>query len=274
VPVPVVAAAVCPHPPILIPELAAGAATELASLRESCDAAVAGLCRAAPAALVVVGSAPRAAVFRPPWQADFRPWGVDVSCQYGPAAAAPGESWSAGEPGEGWSGAASSEGWSGGAAELPLSLAVGVWLLARSGYRPPDDATGWAAYAVGADQTPERCAKLGAALAGGERVALLVLGDGSACHGEKSPGYADARAEPFDDAVAAALATVDPDRLLAMDAPLSTELRCAGRPAWQVLAGAVAAGAGSERERPWRGELLYRAAPYGVGYFVATWTRG
>ena len=37
---PVIAAAVCPHPPLLVPEVAAGAASELDDLRAACLAAI------------------------------------------------------------------------------------------------------------------------------------------------------------------------------------------------------------------------------------------
>jgi hypothetical protein len=55
------------------------------------------------------------------------------------------------------------------------------------------------------------------------------------------------------------------DALTALDPEQARELLVVGRAPWQVLAGA-AQGAGLE------GELLYDAAPYGVGYFVAAWT--
>jgi aromatic ring-opening dioxygenase LigB subunit len=101
-------------------------------------------------------------------------------------------------------------------------------------------------------------------VAGDERVALLVMGDGTARRSVSAPGYVDERAEGFDAAVAAALKTADADALLALDPHLGDELLVAGRVAWQVLAGAAGNGC--------TGELLYDEAPYGVGYFVATWT--
>ena len=47
-----------------------------------------------------------------------------------------------------------------------------------------------------------------------ERVALLVIADGSACHGDDAPGRRDDRAAAFDAAVAAALAAGDPAALV------------------------------------------------------------
>jgi aromatic ring-opening dioxygenase LigB subunit len=114
------------------------------------------------------------------------------------------------------------------------------------------------------------CAEQGAAVVAESerRTALLVMGDGSACRGPKSPGYDDPRAGAYDEGVARALAGADADALLGLDPVLSAELKVAGRAAWQVLAGAVRAAGGD-----WRGELSYQAAPYGVSYFVANWVR-
>jgi hypothetical protein len=52
-----VGAALCPHPPALLPALAAGAAPELDTLRAACDAAVTSLTAAQPTVVVVVGAA-------------------------------------------------------------------------------------------------------------------------------------------------------------------------------------------------------------------------
>jgi aromatic ring-opening dioxygenase LigB subunit len=96
-------------------------------------------------------------------------------------------------------------------------------------------------------------------------VGLLVMGDGSACRSEKAPGYLDERAAAFDASVAAALAAADTAALTTLDEGLAAELRAVGRASWQVLAGA-AEGTGLT------GTLLYEGAPFGVGYFVATWS--
>jgi aromatic ring-opening dioxygenase LigB subunit len=93
----------------------------------------------------------------------------------------------------------------------------------------------------------------------------LVLGDGSNRHGPRAPGSEDERAPSFDDAVAKALAKADAEALLALDPALADELGAGGRVPWQVLAGVGDS---------WRAELLYSAAPFGVGYHVAVWERG
>lgn len=52
-----VAAAVCPAPPLLVPEVAAGAAAELGDARTACSDALAVLAASRPDLLVVVGAA-------------------------------------------------------------------------------------------------------------------------------------------------------------------------------------------------------------------------
>ena len=66
-----VAAAVCPHPPLLVPALAAGAAPELEPLRQACRDAVSLVSDAAPDVLYVVG------VDSHPHARSMQPWGVD-----------------------------------------------------------------------------------------------------------------------------------------------------------------------------------------------------
>ncbi|MFD4250967.1 class III extradiol dioxygenase subunit B-like domain-containing protein [Amycolatopsis thermoflava] len=142
-------------------------------------------------------------------------------------------------------------------AELPLPALVAGWLREQAG------ADSVRVHLVDGD--PAECERLGKLLANGDRTGLLVLGDGSNRHGPKSPGSEDERAPAFDEAVARALATADTAALRALDPGLAAELGAGGRAPWQVLAGA-----GDD----WRAELLYSAAPFGVGYHVAVWERG
>ncbi len=216
------AAAVVPTPPLLVPEVAGGAAARDADLRDACDAAVATL-RGCDR-LVVVGSAPATGPCDGGW--DWRGFGVAAP----PAAPR---------------------------VRLPLALAVGAWLLDRAGLRG-------AAHGVAATASPQECAALGAALTAEGDVGLLVCGDGSARRDERAPGHLDPRAAGFDAAAGAALAAGDPDALLALDPGLAAALLAAGRAPWQVLAGAAAG-------RRWQAQVAYEAAPYGVGYVVATW---
>nr|QLJ99969.1 hypothetical protein HZU44_07785 [Micromonospora carbonacea] len=249
---PVVAAAVCPHPPLIVPELAGAAAAELDDLRAAADAAVAWLLASAPDGLVLLGSGPATGWIVPPAIGTFRPWGADLSVPLpaGPDDARARPDDAPARPDE--------------VPALPLSLTVGAWLLARHRVRLPVDAA-----QVDAGATPAELASLARQVHQHRpRLALLVLGDGSACHGTKAPGYDDPRAGAYDDGVARALAGADAEALLGLDPALSARLKVAGRAPWQVLAGAARAAGGD-----WHGDLTYHAAPYGVAYFVATWER-
>ena len=137
---------------------------------------------------------------------------------------------------------------------LPPALVVGAWLLTAAG-------VSGSAQAVGPEADP---AELAAGFDGRGRLGLLVMGDGSARRSPQAPGYLDARAAGFDAAVARALGTGDAAALRGLDPVLGAELLATGVPAWQV-AGHAAAGADVEAE------LLHDCAPYGVGYFVASW---
>src|SRR5690242_4309525 len=162
---PLVAAAVCPSPPLLVPELAAGAAGELAQLRDACDEAVAGLWAAGPDLVAVVGAGADTGELPAPYGGSFAPWGVPVAV---------------GDP----------------AGTLPLGPLLGLWLLARQPAAAPVRA-----WAVAPAAAPADCTALGREIAaargarhGQPRVAMLVVGDGAACHGPKAPGYDDRRA--------------------------------------------------------------------------------
>ncbi|WP_371779952.1 class III extradiol dioxygenase subunit B-like domain-containing protein [Streptosporangium subroseum] len=193
-----VAAAVCPHPPLLIPELAGAAAVELDELRAACASAVSALRVAEPDVIVVVGGADRAGTYGADAAGTLAPWGVDVRI---------GE----GEP------------------VLPLSLSIGGWLLEREHLAAAEF------HAVPSDATSQDCAALGRRLADmAGRVAMLVMADGSACLTEKSPGSLDPRALPFNEAVVRALARGEVPEL---DPARAAELWFAGRAALQVLAG-------------------------------------
>jgi hypothetical protein len=233
--VPVVAAAVCPHPPLLVPEVASGAAPELDDLRTACLAAVDALSTAST--IVVIGSAAPAV---PYGLVRFPAAAGGSFAAYG----APGVRIGSGDP------------------VLPLSLAIGGWLLEQS------KATGLPRtyVAVPTSATPDECLGLGREIAAGnDRVGLLVMGDGSARRSEHSPVHLHPRAEIFDTTVASALQHSDLDVLAALDPDLATDLQAAGRAPWQVLAGALE----SVTLTP---DLTYNAAPYGVGYLVAAFT--
>ncbi|RPE40093.1 hypothetical protein EDD90_3122 [Streptomyces sp. Ag109_O5-1] len=233
-----VAAAICPCPPLLVPDVAAGAAPELDSARAACTDALGVLAAARPDLLVVVGPAEQAGrgAFPQGSRGTFRGYGVDVDVQLGP-----------GETGE---------------RELPSSLSVAAWLLERTGWADaPIEGLG-----VGEQLAAARCVDAGRAIATrAARVGLLVMGDASACRTLKAPGYLDERAAPFDAEAARALGAADIAAIRDLDADLAAELRASGRAPWQVLAGAA-------EDAGLAGALLYDDAPYGVGYLVATWS--
>lgn len=234
----IVRVAVVPHPPLLVPELAAGAAAETAALRDACLVAARALASECPCWIAVGAGAPAATGTA----GSLRGYGADVAVSLTPSPAPPRD-------------------------DLPLSLLVAGWLRAQ--VDDPELVVSPAPVAAGT--RPADCARSGRELAAGladipEPLGLLVLGDGAATHTVRAPGYFDPRAEGFDAQVAAALAAPDLGALLALDAQLSEELGVAGREAWQVGAAAAQASAPA-----WRGELLYSAAPYGVAYHVALW---
>jgi hypothetical protein len=246
----IVAAAVCPCPPLLARELT-GQAEVLPELRAACAAAVGFLCGAAPDVVVVAGPDEQTAS----WDAGDR---LDL------AAYAPGPRGTAPSP----------RGGSGAPVALPLSLGIGARLLDEAGYPGPRALHGIAALAA-----PDDCLHLGRQVAlSAPRVAVLAMGDGSARRSVSAPGYLDERAGPFDAGVERAVRDADLAALAALDPDLAADLMAVGRPAWQVLAAALSASgtrdgtdaADGRPAGPLRTEVLYCDAPFGVGYLVAT----
>ncbi|MBB1246792.1 hypothetical protein GL263_25045 [Streptomyces durbertensis] len=234
-----VAAAMCPCPPLLVPELASGAAGELDEARTACADALSVVAAARPDVLLAVGpveSAEEAGEYPAGSRGGFAAFGVDLGVALGEGP--------------------------GGPRPLPASLAVAGTLLERVSWSTAP-AVG---HGVFREASGDECAAAGRELAAcGERVALLVMGDGSACRTLKAPGYLDERAADFDAALARALGAADAAALADLDAGLAADLLVSGRAPWQVLAGAAS---GADLG----GELLYDNAPYGVGYFVAAWS--
>jgi hypothetical protein len=232
----IVAAAFCPHPPLLVPELASGASFELDELRSAADAAIAGVLAAKPDQVLLIGAGPQSMLHSPLARGTFAGLGLEREIHLGSPSC-------------------------GGALELPLSLTVGAWLLARSA----GPRNGALAASIGPDYRRTRVAADVIGIAEAGSIGLIVMGDGSARRTASSPGYLDGRAVPFDDAIEAALANGDADALSDVDLGLAAELLAAGAPAW-AAAGDLLSGV------PWDARLLYSAAPYGVAYMVAGWT--
>ncbi len=231
----IAAAAFCPHPPLLVPDVAAGAAGELDALRAQCLAAITTIA-SSQRQLVLLGSAPRSAAHSPLARGSLAGFGVPGDIHLGAPTC-------------------------GGELDLPLSLTVGAWLV-RAALGPRSGAIG---FSVGPDFATSRPAAQLLGLAEQDELALLVLGDGTARRSTAAPGYLDERAAGYDADVAAALASGDGDRLAALDAELGESLLAAGVPAWHAAAALLA---GSR----WTARLLHESAPYGVAYTVAVWT--
>lgn len=223
--------AVLPHPPLLVPELAAGAAGECAGLREACLAAARRL-TSVSAEWVVVGAADGAPAVPGDACGSFGAFGVDIGVSLSRVTAPE--------------------------TELPLPALVAGWLREQAG------ASSAEVRLVDPADTPDRCERIGRDL--GEAAAVLILGDGSNRHGPRSPGGQDERAEGFDAAVREALDKADTAALAALDPAFAAELGAGGRAPWQVLAGFAG-------DDAWDAEMLYSAAPFGVGYHVAVWER-
>lgn len=301
-----VAAAVLPHPPLLVPELAGAAAPELDPLRAACQEALSTVVAAADLT-ILIGDGPVWAIPAPAAPGSFQPYGADIDVTLPtladldlPGLPPPAR-----------------------LTDLPLSLAVAAQLL--NDLDPPP-ARLFAA-TVPRSLGPRAAATIGQTLAGAARFGLVVMADLSACRSDRAPGGFRPEAANFDAWVADAFRTGTPQSLLALDPIESTNLLVAGRVPLQVLAGAFDPG-GSVRgqaldegqrvgrgarpgeavpaapdepgreapdqpgsatpdepgwtppDRPgWaasaptgpelRGRVLYEDAPYGVGYLVA-----
>ena len=245
----IVAAAVCPSPPLLIPELT-GARQVATELRSACHASVAELTAAAPEVIALVGAAERTRTWNGAATFDLARYAPRLGSGAAPrlgSGAAPRLSAGDGQAPDP------------GPAGLPSALGVGNWLLDQAGCQIVR-----VLQSVAQDEAPARCADIGARLAASRgRVGLLVMADGSARRGLKAPGYLDGRSTGFDAEVERAVRTGRLEALLSADPALAHELMATGRPAWQVLAGAL-------RGRKVSSEVRYRDDPFGVAYLVAS----
>jgi hypothetical protein len=231
------AAALCPAPPLLARELT-GADPVVPDLRQACLDATAELVRSVPHVVAVVGAGEQTSEFGAHGRLDL--------AAYAPALARGLDDGSSphrsGEP-------------------LPLSLGLGRMLLEQAGY-----SGALTLHSVHDRASVADCAALGARLAGAaNRVAMLVMADGSARRGPKAPGYLDERSFPFDAQVTDAIRDGDMAALLTLDSGLARELMATGRAAWQVLAGALSG--------PRTAAVIrYFGDPFGVAYLVASLT--
>ncbi|MEO6142716.1 MAG: hypothetical protein ABIP19_01945 [Dermatophilaceae bacterium] len=245
-----IAVAIVPGPPAFVAELMGSAAHELDDLRQTADSlvsrTVSDLIAASaaspsssslPAQLVVVGPG-EPGEFKAVGSVAFGSFGRDVAI---PALVE-------GEPTE---------------PQLPTPLMVARYLASRDVDRHPEHADLWASARWVTTSGAEATALGDQVREDRAPVALILVADGAACHGPKAPRAEDSRAHAFDDSVCAALASGEPGRLARIDVDLGHELGASGPQVWPVLS--AAAGAKGT------GEVLWRGAPYGVGWAVAAW---
>jgi hypothetical protein len=227
----IIAAALCPWPPLLVRELT-GADPVVPELRDACAAAVAALLTGGPGEVVVVAPGPATTICPAAGRLNIAAFGGLPATSPDPVTDI---------------------------CSLPPAAGIGAYLLDQAGYRGPR-----VIWTVSQDESSNGCRKLGAELAAsGQRTALLALGDGSARRGPKAPGAFDERAAAFDAALVRAVEDADLDALLAVDPALARDLMATGRPAWQVLAGALAGTDPAVHVR-------YADDPFGVMYLVAS----
>ncbi|HET7688945.1 MAG TPA: hypothetical protein VFK41_01090 [Nocardioidaceae bacterium] len=190
-----IAAVLCPHPPLLFRELT-GRQDVAAELRAACHDVLSEALATAPTRVVVVGAADEA-----------REWTGE------PAVRRFGTNEERRETDE-----------------LPLSLGVGRRLLDEAGWSGETELVSltW-------DAGDEVVDALGALLRQSTNTVALVLGEGSTRRGDKAPGFLDERSFPFDSATAAALESGDATALRGLDVVLADELMVLGRTAFRVL---------------------------------------
>ncbi|OBA82607.1 hypothetical protein A9W99_10825 [Mycobacterium sp. 1164966.3] len=224
--------AIVPSAPVLVPELAGGAAAELADLTAAVVAAAGFL----PMGWVVVGTGSSDEVVRPDRVGTFAGFGVDVRVHLGPQGPGPTQA----------------------PAQLPLCALIGAWVRGRT---RPDAVAQVRAYR--SDHDADTAVVLGRRLRAeldksGDPVGVLIVADGAntltpAAPGGYHPGNADAQLALND-----ALASGDVAALTRLPGQIL------GRVAFQVLAGLAEPGPRTAKE-------LYRGAPFGVGYFAGVW---
>lgn len=242
----IVAAAVCPPAPLLVPGLADGLAADAAALSAACDQAAAALRQADRVVILSAGPGAAAGTVLAPGDhvtaaglaRSDRRMCVDLWLPGGgsPRTAAASDHTPA----------------------IAVGAAVGAHLLARAGVT----ASTWALHLP---------AEAGPTVTAPGRIGLLVMADGAACHGDHAPGAPDPRSEAFDAGLVTALRTGDPARLAAYcdeQADLAVALRASTLPALAAMA-ALTAGAGRAQA-----EVLHYSVPFGVGYPVAVWQWG
>jgi hypothetical protein len=223
------AISIIPSAPVLVPELAGGAADEVAELR----AAMVAAAEALPQRWIVVGVGAGDAVIDPDRVGTFAGFGVDVVVRLSPRAC--------GQP-----------------VEMPLCGLIGGWIRSQA---QPDAHAQVRVYAESHDA--DAALELGRRLRSeidlsSEPTGVLIVADGANTLTPAAPGGYQPADVGVQDALDDALARGDVSALAQLPAQVG------GRVAFGVLAGLAEPAPRSAKE-------LYRAAPYGVGYFAGVW---
>jgi len=252
-----IAAAVLPHPPLLIPAIAGGAAGELDGLRQACQFAIGQVIQSNPDVVLVVGGANEPATFEAGAVGSLSGFGLDFAVRL------PGTRVTGGGQ---LTGASAQQ-------ELPLSLTVAAYLLSEASV-----ATAVRGHAVDYRMSSSKAQYVGAELADvNPRVAMVVMGDGSACLSVKAPGYVVDGAKEWQQHVDALFAAADFKAMGQLTEVDADRFWVDGRAAWQVLAGAAMSkpsdGAQEVGSSKWARDIHYAKAPLGVQYLVASFRR-
>jgi hypothetical protein len=223
------AISIIPSAPVLVPELAGGAADEVADLRSAMVAAAAAL----PLRWVVVGVGDADGVIDADRVGTFAGFGVDVVVRFSPQAV--------GQP-----------------VEMPTCALIGGWIRSQA---QPDAHAQVRVYAESHDA--HTAVELGRRLRrdidlSNESTGVLIVADGVTTLTPAAPGGYQPNDAAVQDALDDALASGDVSALTRLPAQVR------GRVAFGVLAGMAEPAPRSAKE-------LYRAAPYGVGYFAGVW---
>lgn len=233
------AVAFVPSPPLLVPELTGRGVPEAEAVRAAASTVAEELGRVAQR-WVVLATGESDCTLAPSASGSFSGFGVDVPVTLSP------------EPGEP-------------DAYMPLPALIAGYLRGRSAPEASVEAR-----FVAVDTTFDRCVEHGRRLR--EEMdaeplpwALLVVGDGATTLTAKAPGAFDERAEGVQAMIDDALAAADFDALAALDRVQCASLGVSGVAAWQTSVGVV----GASAVRP---HTLYRGAPFGVGYYVGSWS--
>ncbi|GFG76354.1 hypothetical protein [Mycobacterium botniense] len=226
------AIAIIPSAPVLVPELAGGAATELAELRAATIAAAATL----PPRWMAVGVGAADEVVDPDRVGTFAGFGVELTVQLSPQTRQTAPA----------------------VAPLPLCALIAAWVR---GQAQPEASAQVRVYSR--DHGVEAALACGRRLRDeidqtGDQLGVLIVADGANTLTVAAPGGYQPRDVEVQLALDNALACGDVAALTRLPAQV------VGRVAFQVLAGLVEPAPRSAKE-------LCRAAPYGVGYFAGVW---